>query len=230
MQNPTLTVALLLSFTIASAQLVKNDFEKYPVFPECSEITAQELPNCFSNTLINFVLNNYNVPQAIVDDDYNGDVMVLFEVNRSGEFHVINVESTYTSLKDEARRVFEALPVIEPATYDGRPSFLQFTLPIEIPLSRNSIQETSQPQTGVSGRVTPNKPRELPATNSRDTLVNELEALASKKFDRQSKYTSQLNIPFSYEVYSRFDADLNKVGHNSHTASRPFLYLSLIHI
>ena len=37
-------------------------------------------------------------------------------------------------LKEEAQRVFETMPQIIPATYNGNPTYVQFTLPLAIPL------------------------------------------------------------------------------------------------
>ena len=44
-----------------------------------------------------------------------------------------------------------------------------------------------------------------------------------KVFDNKA-YTSQLNIPFTHSDYSRFDRNMNLIGTNSHTASKPFIY------
>ena len=50
----------------------------------------------------------------------------------------------YDDLKEEAERVFKELPVITPATYNGRPAYVQFTLPLEVPLV-----QPEQPQSEV---------------------------------------------------------------------------------
>ena len=60
-----------------------------------------------------------------------------------------------------------------------------------------------------------------------------LERQAKKEYDSINKslvtyedleYKSQLNIPFTHQGYSKFDRNLNVVGTNSHTASKPFIY------
>ena len=219
MQKTATTITLFFIMAIAQAQLVKNDFETYPVFPECETVIADALPACFNQTLINFILNNFEVPASVTEKEYNGEVVVLFEITKKGNFQVLNVEAAYQELKEEARAVFDKLPQIEPATYDARPAYLQFTLPIQIPLSRNKIQE----DIAVSEKPNNQSTSDI-IVKDQDDLTNELDNIVSATFDRKSKYNSQLAIPFSYQVYSRFDGDLNKVGVNSHTASRPFLY------
>ena len=44
-----------------------------------------------------------------------------------------------------------------------------------------------------------------------------------KKFENP-QYENHLNIPFSHSLYSQFDDDLNKVGANNHTGSKPYTY------
>ncbi len=60
-----------------------------------------------------------------------------------------------------------------------------------------------------------------------------MEQEAKSEFDSVSKalkafenkaYSSQLNIPFTHSDYSRFDRNMNLIGTNSHTASKPFVY------
>lgn len=214
MQKIQYLLLFLFGIGTLQAQVSLTEFEKYPVFPECKETAVSDLPSCFNHTLTQFVHDNLKVPDKVMQENYQGQIVVLFEVTREGSFKLLHAEAIYKELKDEVQAVFNALPRIAPPTYGGDPTFMQFTMPIKIPLEDNITTRKESP----SARKPP------VAVNSRDTLINELDAIAKHKFDRASKYTSQLNIPFSYEVYSRFDRVINKVGHNSHTASRPFLY------
>jgi len=218
MQKIFYSIALCLLSVSVSAQVITREFGKYPVFPECENVDIEGLPSCFNQTLIQFVLDNFETPAIVEEEQYVGQMVVLFEITKKGTFKLLNTDAVYEELKDQAQAVFEKLPQIKPATYDAEPAYLQFSMPIQIPLSRNRIenQETSDVTEAIIAEEKP--------SGSRDTLVNELENIASKVFDRKSKYSSALNIPFSYQVYSRFDPDLNQVGVNAHTASRPFLY------
>jgi hypothetical protein len=42
------------------------------------------LKSCFYNQLSQSVFTNFNVPQVVQDENYNGEVVVLFEVNAEG--------------------------------------------------------------------------------------------------------------------------------------------------
>ena len=44
------------------------------------------------------------------------------------------MDALYKELKDEVKRIFALLPNITPATYNGNATYVQFTMPIMIPL------------------------------------------------------------------------------------------------
>ena len=124
------SLLILFSTVLSLGQTSTNNFEKYPVFPECMELEINALENCFKNTLNEFVFSNFNVPEIVAKENYKGSIKVFFEVDKEGKFNVLYVDAIYNDLKDEVRKVFSKLPQITPATYNGNPSFVQFTMPI----------------------------------------------------------------------------------------------------
>ena len=221
---------LLLSvFTVGllQAQVSSNDLERHPVFSNCKEVSIANLPDCFNTTLTQFVVDNFKVPSKISEDNYTGQVTVLFEVTKEGAFKILHAESVFKELKDEARLVFDKLPTVDPATYGGNPTFMQFTIPIKIPLSRNVIGTPTQNQAqklDIAKKSNPVNVSVSQVDQENNPLKQEYDAIKNLEFKREQKFKSQLNIPFSHQVYSRFDRQLNLVGTNSHTASKPFLY------
>lgn len=207
-----ITTVITLFLTIYTvAQTSFEGYEKYPVFEECKDVTIEELQSCFDTTLKNFVFTNFKLPQIVTDESYTGELVLLFEVTKEGNFKVLYVDAVYDELKTEVKRVFKLLPKITPPTYSGRKTYMQFTMPLQIPLVSPEASEIK-------------------------TLAleeNVLEVAAKKEFeqvnDSLQKYeddvfSSALNIPFSHDAYAQFDRPLNLIGTNSHTASKPFLY------
>lgn len=199
---------LLLSFTSFSQTFV-GDHERYPSFKECREVEFEQEEKCFTSTLKVKVLQEFELPQVVLQDDFKGELVILFEVNREGEFNTIYVDAPYPELKAEISRVFERLPQVEPATYNSRPVSMQFRMPVKIPLNRNAWKvqrfesvDGPAPEKDVTEEY--DRIKTLPITNKRAS--------------------SDLNIPFSHELYSRFSAEVNRVGTNFHSASKPFLY------
>ncbi len=205
---------------VFSANLFSQDidtYEKYPVFPNCESQDINNLKACFNFELAQFVYNNFKVPEISEDENYKGDVSVLFEVDKEGDFKVLYVDAVYKEFKNEVNRIFNDLPKIKPATYNGKPTFKQFTYILKIPLEEPTLENTSKSE---------------PESDNQDKLTD-LELAAKKEFDSVTKssvpyqdleYTSQLNIPFTHQLYSRFDRSLNLVGTNSHTAAKPYIY------
>src|SRR5690554_3946706 len=150
------------------------------------------------------------MPVDVVEKNFKGKINVLFEVDNSGVFKVLYVDSAYESLKLEARRVFETLPIIDPPTYNGKPSYMQFTFSIHIPLAQPG--DLVRPTT-MAAKV--QKPRDL--------LINEYDAIVNLPYDNDI-YKSNVNIPLSHHNYSLFDPALNRVGLNNHTAQKPYTY------
>jgi len=204
-----------LSFTLSVfAQTPTTQYEIYPKFPECEGVDIQASEQCFTQTLQKFLLDNFEVPETVTQKNYKGNVNVLFEVTKEGDFKVLYVDGMYEELSAEARRVFEMLPKIEPATYNGAPTYVQFTVPIAIPLNKPVYDEL--------GNIIESK-KDSNKKDLREELVNEYDDLVNLPYQNE-EYTSNINIPLSHHNYSLFDPAMNRVGLNSHTAQKPYIY------
>jgi len=204
---------ILLLAVFSNAQNSVNSFEKYPVFSECSEVSIDNLENCFNNTLQQFIFANYKVPEIVSSESFSGEMTVFFEVDKEGKFKVLYADAVYNELKVEATRVFGLMPQITPATYNGNPAYVQFTMPIKIPLQAPVLTNTSE--------VKSNLP--LSESKKREELVNEYDAIEKFPYANE-EYRSNINVPLSHHKYSRFDPALNRVGLNNHTAQKPYIY------
>ena len=142
MKNRFLLV-FLFAFGFITAQEVSN-FEKSPVFPECESQPIEELKVCFNNKINAFIFKEFKVPQIVNDESYKGEVKVLFEVDKKGEISVLYIDAVYEELKEETKRVFDSLPNVAPGTYNGKPTFYQYSLGIKIPLVDPSEIKTQQ--------------------------------------------------------------------------------------
>nr|WP_317194045.1 gliding motility protein RemB [Luteirhabdus pelagi] len=204
---------LLFLFTLSMvAQTVTTELEKYPVFPACEAVPAATLPTCFDAEVQQFISTNFELPEVVVNEEYKGTLSVLFEVNKEGSFQVIYVDAIYDELKTEVRNVFDKLPTIQPPTYNGEPSYMQFTITLPIPLSTNSF------------RISENGNELAEDTDERiQQLKNEYDAIEKLPYENE-EYQSHINIPLSHHQYSLFDPSLNRIGQNNHTSMKPFTY------
>ena len=208
---------LLFTFIFLNASLLfsqNQNSEQFPIFPNCENKNGAELENCFYNQIQNFVFNNFKVPENLKQNNYKGVAIVLFEVDTIGVFKVQYVDAVYPELIDESKRIFSTLPKIKPATYSGKPTYSRYTINIKIPL-----------EDGVQNQIVADEKAKNQSDfiKDRNKELKEFKNIVYKKFE-DPVYKSQLNIPFSHNNYSRFDAALNQIGSNNHTASKPYNY------
>lgn len=218
MKKELLTLFLSFYTLMAFAQEVNTTVkkqgsspEKFPVFPDCENLEANLLEKCFYNEVQDFVFQNFVVPENLTQNNFQGNVKVLFEVDEKGSFKVIYVNAADETLIQEAKRVFGKFPQIKPSTYNGNPTFAQYNITIAIPLkSTEQLAEEKQ----------------VPVATTKNTVskkLTELDSIPYQKFDNP-QYKSNLNVPFSHSFYAHFDASMNQVGSNNHTGSKPYTY------
>ncbi|MDX1543503.1 MAG: gliding motility protein RemB [Christiangramia sp.] len=213
---------ILLSFLILSFQLSAQDAhlssEVYPEFEDCENVDYKDQAFCFNKTLINHIKSDFQLPEIVKAENYTGQLTIIFEVDEEGKFQVIYLDAAYDELKDEIRRVFEELPLIKPATYNGRPVHMQFKLPLRIPISNNAVVQPVEEGDEIELKAEEKEQKEIT-----DNPLTEYENIKSDEFT-SPRYTSQINIPLSHEFYSRFDAEYNRLGTNTHSASKPLMF------
>lgn len=207
MRNNIFTVLFLLMSFFSISQ------EKFPVFPSCKNFTEIELQECFYTEIQNFVYQNFVVPEDLIQKKIIGDVKVLFEVDSNGNLKVIYVNALNDALINEAKRVFDKFPKITPSTYNGNPTYSKYNITIAIPL--RSVEQFNI-EKKVYADVVQNKLKPL----------TELDNIVYKKYDNP-EFESHLNVPFSHSYYAQFDASMNQLGSNSHTASKPYTYVEV---
>jgi len=200
MQYKLVVLLAFISISIQS-QVVLSDFEKYPVFSTCSEVIISDIPNCFNTTLIDFVIKNLKVPAIVDKEKYEGKMVLLFEVTKEGKFKLLYTDAIYEELKTEAQNTFNRLPQITPGTYNGSPTYMQFSLPILLPLSRNNIESTNT----ITNNNTKKNTTQI--ASEKNPMQQEYDRIKNEKFNIKNKYESGLNIPFSHQVYSRFERE-----------------------
>ncbi|SHI89364.1 protein involved in gliding motility RemB [Mesonia phycicola] len=214
-----------LCLNVFSQNTLQED-ERFPVFAACENVEYALQEDCFYTHVKSHVVSNLLLPEVVKQDDYRGKMTVLFEVTPEGDFKIIYIDTSYKELITEVERVFAQLPKVKPASYNGNAIFMQFRMPIYIPLDENVASE-------IDRKVIVNNTSKLKRDQAKRTykvekvnpLAKEFDSVGNSLVDYTNKqFASHVNIPFSHEVYNRFDDEMNVVGTNAHTASKPFLY------
>lgn len=189
--------------------------EKLPIFKECENAKDNEQESCFYNTIQTFVFNNFKIPE---NNTSKGIIYAVFEVDTLGVFKPLYVDAPSKELKIETESIFAKLPKVKPATYSGRKIYAKFNLKIPIPLETPTPYESKANE--QEGQDKTNKKL---IDNSKE--LTEFEAVSQNYKDfNNEEFNSELNIAFSHMNYAVFDALLNQVGSNNHTAVKPFSY------
>ena len=106
--------------------------DQSPVFPGCDDnTTSEELKKCFSKSISTHVAKNFNTKLA---NDLNltgrQKILVAFKIDKSGEITDVKVRAPHTGLAEEAKRVINALPKLQPGMHDGKAVTVPYSLPI----------------------------------------------------------------------------------------------------
>lgn len=208
-----LFIFLLIGFQITLAQ--GSASEKPPVFEECKELDIKATEICFYNKMQEFVFNNFQTPEELVKQNYQSNIIVLFEVSNKGNFKVLHINTSHQEINDEVNRVFSELPKVSPPEYNGNPVYKKYTLRFSIPLEEPKL---------LSLEPTPEE--EPVFVKTKDQPLKELDSIIYHNFDNP-QLKSQLNIPFSHSYYAQFDRAMNQMGANNHTAQKPYTYFEV---
>ena len=201
---------------ISNAQVSQKNTERFPVFASCENLEFQALETCFYNQVQDFVYNNYKIPENLKQNNFKGNIIVLFEVDDTGKFKVTYVDAVDEALVAESKRVFDKMPKITPATFNGNPTYTKYTIKIGIPLQSAAEMQAEKEAAAVAEKKSNvYKPNEKHLT--------ELDSMKFKKFE-SPQFESHINIPFSHSYYSQFDDEMNQIGANNHTGSKPYPY------
>lgn len=182
--------------------------QKFPVYKGCEGKPSSELEDCFNQTVKSDVLRNFDVPEVMVTDNFEGTVNVLFFVTKKGEFQVVHVNSPYPELEVEIKKTFKELSNAKAAQFNGHAVEMSFSMPLHFPDPKKSREEVNKEN--EDEKVTFSKPVEKKElTPGRKSVVLE--------------HQSNLNIPLNYSRYVNIERDYIQ-GENVHTSVKPYTY------
>lgn len=206
MQKQFLVITLII---ISLSGYAQDRLKTWPVFDNCENNNTEK---CFTSSFISELKNAYQHPKNLNDEII--ETRLLFEVDTLGKFQPIYISSKNPEVKEAIKTAFTKLPQIKPATYNSQAEFMQFNMSLELPFNEVSSQNLAR---------TLQDNEQASAVTQVNTLKLEYDRLKNQKF-KDEQFDSHLNIPLSHEVYNRFDRQMNLIGTNTHTASKPFTY------
>lgn len=103
--------------------------ERVPVFPGCTG-NNKELMKCFEEKLSAHVKSNFTYPIDALELKQQGNVFVMFTIDKQGNITNMRSRGPYKILEKEAKRIIGKLPQMEPAKQRGKPVKVSYSLPI----------------------------------------------------------------------------------------------------
>ncbi len=215
--NKIVTVLLLFVVVFSFSQNRSNTNEQLPQFENCSSSSATMAEACFYNSIQELVFKNYKIPEQYNKPDFKSEITTVFSVEKDGSFTVLYIDAPFSELKEEMKRVFSVFPKIKPATYSGNPIYSKYNLKFKIPFKQSDLNSLNEEV------VSQNKSDVVDSSKSNVVQHDEFKDMGYVTYDNP-KYKTTFNIPFSHSYYAQFDDEMNRVGNNNHTASKPYTF------
>jgi|GEM_PF-688925 len=113
------------------------DPENMPYFPKCAKYEDHiERNECAKHELLNYIFQNFKGGEIARKYNINGTMISQFTISKTGKVIDIDVIVGLTQeLKDELERVISEMPKWIPATKNGVPVNLLYTLPVKLKTS-----------------------------------------------------------------------------------------------
>jgi hypothetical protein len=210
----------VLFLTFSNLLIAQSDIESFPAFEECKEKPNDQLEDCFYKSLYTKLKDAYHHPIKN-DSTLNQSVTIRFEIDREGKFILIRADALKAAVKTEMTKAFENLPNVQAPTFNGTPTYMQFVLNVPVPMrNTGSFKIYSN-----SNDVVDDKKRNDEAMDSLAFAKanEEFDEIVSDQYDKH-QLRSDAIIPLSYQRYHRYEAAMNRIGNNAHTAVKPYTF------
>ena len=105
--------------------------EDVPVFPGCENVSKKERRTCMSEKITNHVQKKFNVDLAN-DLGLTGRqrISVMFKIDKTGNIVDVQSRAPHQRLEEEAARVINLLPKMQPGKQRGETVTVKYSLPI----------------------------------------------------------------------------------------------------
>jgi TonB family protein len=102
--------------------------DEIPVFPGCENATDPK--ECFAEKLVEHIRKNFRYPKAAQEQGIQGRVSVVFTIDVNGNVSSIKKRGPHELLENEAVRIIERLPKMQPGKHEGKVMNVPYAIPI----------------------------------------------------------------------------------------------------
>ncbi|MAU26343.1 MAG: energy transducer TonB [Muricauda sp.] len=110
--------------------------DEAPIFPGCEN--AADKKECFRDKIQNHIRKHFNYPQEAQAKGIEGRVNIIFTIAKDGQITNIRKRGPHPLLENEAVRILERLPKMQPGKHKGETVKVPFSIPITFKLSSDT--------------------------------------------------------------------------------------------
>ncbi|GMN11533.1 M56 family metallopeptidase [Croceitalea sp. MTPC9] len=107
--------------------------DEVPIFPGCEN--AADKKACFQESMKNHIKKHFNYPDEAQELGVQGRVSLLFMISKDGSIKKIRKRGPHELLENEAVRIIERLPKMQPGKHEGKEVDVPFAIPITFKLN-----------------------------------------------------------------------------------------------
>jgi protein TonB len=108
-----------------------------PLFPPCQREGDRKDRECFQKRMQEHIRSNFRYPEPARRQGIQGTVLIKFTIDETGAIKNIATDSPHPQLTAEALRIVSLLPQFQPATENGNPVRVPYSIPIGFKLNTN---------------------------------------------------------------------------------------------
>ena len=106
-----------------------------PLFPGCERQTDALEKECFQRKMEEHISYHFNYPAEAMANGIEGRVDVMITIGKDGKVRDIKTRGPHYLLTQEAVRIMNQLPEMEPARIDGKPADIPYSVPVTFGLN-----------------------------------------------------------------------------------------------
>jgi TonB family C-terminal domain len=106
--------------------------DEVPIYPGCEN--AEDKSECFKEAIQNHIKKHFNYPQEAQKQGIQGKVSLLFHINGNGDVVDVKAKGPNPILENEAKRIVNRLPRMQPGKQAGKVADVVFSIPITFKL------------------------------------------------------------------------------------------------
>ncbi|WP_299488377.1 energy transducer TonB [uncultured Allomuricauda sp.] len=104
--------------------------QEIPVFPGCENLSQKEAILCFQEKMQDHISSHFIYPPEAAINNISGRVNIVFIISKEGNITNIEAKGPHKLLENEAIRIIEFLPKMEPGKQNGEPIKIPYSIPI----------------------------------------------------------------------------------------------------